>query len=88
MNGQIKGLRAAGDFTVDIRWKNSMASEIVIYSGSGAECRPYYPNISQTVVMDKEGNTVDIEINNQHEINFKTTKGEKYILKPSLKGTK
>ncbi|WEK17629.1 MAG: glycoside hydrolase family 95 protein [Candidatus Pedobacter colombiensis] len=38
-NGSIKGIKARGNFTVAIDWKNGKLSEALIYSGSGGNCR-------------------------------------------------
>ncbi|MNJ93906.1 hypothetical protein D3C87_115930 [compost metagenome] len=38
-NGSIKGIKARGNFTVTIDWKNGKLSEAQIYSGSGGNCR-------------------------------------------------
>lgn len=37
--GSIKGIKARGNFTVDINWKNHQLSNAVIFSGSGENCR-------------------------------------------------
>ena len=37
--GQIKGIKARGNFTVDMSWTKNKLSQAVIYSGSGGACR-------------------------------------------------
>jgi len=38
-NGSIKGIRARGDFRVNLDWKANKLTKAVIYSGSGGNCR-------------------------------------------------
>lgn len=38
-NGSIKGIKARGNFTVDMEWKNGRLTTCKIYSGSGGNCR-------------------------------------------------
>ena len=40
--GHVKGLRARGDFALDIRWKNGRPVEMKVLSGSGKMCRLSY----------------------------------------------
>lgn len=37
--GSIKGIKARGNFTIDIDWNNGKLSEATIYAGSGGNCR-------------------------------------------------
>ena len=37
-NGSIKGLKAVGDFTVDIEWKGNQASKVTIVNNQGQPC--------------------------------------------------
>jgi alpha-L-fucosidase 2 len=38
-NGEVKGLKAKGNFTVDMKWENGAVSKAVIYSAIGGNCR-------------------------------------------------
>jgi alpha-L-fucosidase 2 len=46
--GSVRGLRAEGNFTVDITWANSRLVSCAIYSGSGNECTVYYNGEKRT----------------------------------------
>ncbi len=37
-NGSVKGLKAVGDFTVDIEWKGNQASKVTIVNNQGQPC--------------------------------------------------
>ncbi len=43
-NGEVKGLRARGGFTVDMKWSEGKVTELTIYSGLGGNCRLRTPN--------------------------------------------
>ena len=38
VNGSVKGLKAIGDFTVDIEWKGNQASKVAIVNNQGQPC--------------------------------------------------
>jgi alpha-L-fucosidase 2 len=45
-DGSIKGIKARGNFTVDIEWKDGKLVSAKIFSGSGGNCRiRYYEQI-------------------------------------------
>ncbi|MEL7600709.1 MAG: glycoside hydrolase family 95 protein [Proteiniphilum sp.] len=43
-NGEVKGLRARGGFTVDMKWSEGKVTGLIIYSGLGGNCRLRTPN--------------------------------------------
>ncbi|MBP3227432.1 MAG: glycoside hydrolase family 95 protein [Bacteroidaceae bacterium] len=49
-NGHINGLKAVGDFTVDIAWKNAKADQVVIRSNQGQPLRVKYSGIGKAGV--------------------------------------
>jgi alpha-L-fucosidase 2 len=38
-NGSVKGIKARGNFTLSINWKNGKLSQAKIYSATGGNCR-------------------------------------------------
>ena len=59
--GQISGLRARGNFGVDIRWKNGSLAEARITSGSGVPCAVRYGR--QTLKFEtKKGKTYVVRL--------------------------
>lgn len=69
-NGSITGLRARGNFGVDIKWSNGKLTEARITSGSGEDCRirygnqtitfPTKRNKSYTIIL-KDGNLTNVK---------------------------
>lgn len=38
-DGEVKGLRARGGFTIDMRWKNGQLADLTVHSSIGGNCR-------------------------------------------------
>ena len=62
-DGVIKGLRARGNFTVDIAWKDGALDHADIHSGSGTPCTVRYGNIPLQFKTTK-GKTYRVTFNN------------------------
>lgn len=58
-DGCIKGLKARGNFTVDIYWQQGQLSKVVIHSGSGMTCLLRYQN-NQLNLPTKKGKTYTV----------------------------
>lgn len=58
-DGCIKGLKARGNFTVDIYWQQGQLSKVVIHSGSGTTCLLRYQN-NQLNLPTKKGKTYTV----------------------------
>ena len=57
--GSVKGLRARGNFTVDIYWKGGRLDRAVILSGSGGTCDVRYGDKAKTLKTQK-GKTYEV----------------------------
>ena len=55
-NGDVKGLRARGGFSVDISWRDGKLVETIIHSDSGHPARLRYGATTQDLVLKAHGN--------------------------------
>ena len=77
-HGEFRGLKAAGDFSLELSWKNGKPVKCSIYSGSGNKCKVYCsPGMRITTIKDKSGKKIDFTAIGEL-ISFPTLKGEKY----------
>jgi len=79
-NGSYSGLKAIGNFTVDLTWKNSQPQQAVVYSTTSDSCKIYYPSIALTSVVDKNGVNIPYVRKSNNLIAFPTTAGNNYTL--------
>ena len=81
LKGSVKGLKAVGNFTVDIAWENAKATKIKIVSNMGTTCVMKYTGIAKDFKLaTADGKTVEIKRINNDEISFPTVKGGEYVL--------
>lgn len=78
-NGHVKGLKAVGNFTVDITWKNGKATQINIESVKGEPLVINYPNIALApIYLNDQMATTTQAGSNIVKINTKT--GDKIVV--------
>ena len=82
--GSYSGLKAEGNFTVDLSWKNNLPLQGTIYSGSGGICQLYHPNVEISEIKDANGGNVSFETVNENQISFPTIQGMKYTVSFSM----
>lgn len=71
--GSVKGIKARGNFTVNIQWENGRLKEAAIYSGSGGVCRLFNSTGLKVIgVITKASGQI---------MEFNTIKGKTYIIK-------
>ena len=79
--GSVKGLKAVGNFTVDIEWANAKATKVQIVSNVGTTCVVKYAGITRNYkVTTADGKTVKVKRISDDEISFPTVKGGEYVL--------
>jgi hypothetical protein len=79
--GSVKGLKAVGNFTVDIDWDNAKATQIRVVSNVGTPCVVKYTGIAKDYkVTTADGKSVKTKRISDDEISFPTVAGGKYII--------
>ena len=79
--GSVKGLKAVGNFTIDIVWADAKATKVKIVSNAGTNCVVRYAGVAKDFkVTTANGKTVKVKRISDDEISFPTVKGGEYIL--------
>ena len=77
--GEVEGLVARGNFTVDIKWEDMKVVEMRIKSNKGNECKIKYDGIKNATITTADGGKVDVS--NDELTSFNTKTGTEYIIK-------
>ena len=77
-SGTMNGLRAEGNFEVDMQWKDNKLCDAKIISGSGMPCSVIYPGIAKAKVTGPNGKEVKVTADGNDKISFPTKEGESY----------
>lgn len=85
--GNVSGLRAIGNFGVDMEWSDSRLTKAVITSDSGTPLTLRYPNIADRKVTDASGNEVAGQYIDANIVTFPTVKGGVYTVDMSAQST-
>ncbi|MGN0216464.1 MAG: glycosyl hydrolase family 95 catalytic domain-containing protein [Prevotella sp.] len=85
-SGSVKGLRAVGNFTVDITWQDTIATQLAVTSGSGLPCTVVYKDAKRFKVTTSTGGNVVVTVKGDNEISFPTTMNTLYYLDMNMAG--
>lgn len=80
-SGKVEGLRAEGDFTLDLAWEKGRLTACSVLSGSGGVCKVYSPDIRIDKVKDADGNRVKVNRSGESIYTFSTQTGGRYTLR-------
>jgi alpha-L-fucosidase 2 len=81
--GRVDGLKAEGDFTIGMDWRNGVLEKATVGSGSGIGCWLEYPDIARAVVTDERGRRLRCQAKGPDRIFLSTKTGEKYRIEMS-----
>lgn len=80
-DGSVKGLRAEGGFTLDMKWNDGDLWEYSVFSGAGLECKLYLERDECLInIKNSHGENVEISYMSDNVISFPTIKDETYII--------
>jgi alpha-L-fucosidase 2 len=77
--GSVKGLRARGNFEVEMRWKAGKLIEAVVHSESGGRCRL---RAGAPVAIRSGGKTVRAKVIDKNVVEWTATAGADYVVSP------
>jgi alpha-L-fucosidase 2 len=77
--GSVRGIKARGNFTVDMEWNDSKLTKAVIRSNSGLPCAL---RTAEPVQVMLNGQPLNTESRKAGRIVFPTRIGETYLIKP------
>ena len=75
-DGAFKGMKARGNFEVDVTWKEGQITSIEILSNAGAECMLKYPDAKSLKVSSAK-----VRVLADDRIAFDTVKGKRYTIR-------
>lgn len=79
--GSFNGLKARGNFEINVKWNNASLASAEIISNSGKECMIKYPNAKAWVITNSKGALVAKKVIDQNKISFATTPGAVFYIK-------
>lgn len=76
--GRVGGLKAEGNFSLYMEWKNKGLTALEIVSGSGGTCSVFCPDMNLEKISDSRGKNVPFESIGGGIVAFCTEKGGRY----------
>jgi alpha-L-fucosidase 2 len=80
-DGSFNGLKARGNFEINVKWNDASLASAEIISNSGKECVIKYPNAKAWVITNSKGALVAKKVIDQNKISFATTPGAVFYIK-------
>lgn len=77
--GEVRGLKAEGNFCLDIEWRGKELSALEIVSGSGGTCKLFCPGVKLKKISDRSGKRVPFDVGADGMVSFETEKDGTYI---------
>ncbi len=77
-DGTVTGLRARGNFAVDMSWAGGKLNALYVTSLNGNQATLSFPDANKTLVTDSSGNPVAVTVLDDTHITFATTAGQSY----------
>ncbi|MFA4869390.1 MAG: glycoside hydrolase family 95 protein [Pedobacter sp.] len=79
--GSFNGLKARGNFEINVKWNNAGLISAEVISNSGKECIIKYPNAKDWVIKTSKGALVTKKVIDQNKISFTTSPGAVFYIK-------
>lgn len=77
--GQVRGLRARGNFEVDLQWENGLFKRAVIQSNEDQPCTVRV-GVEAIVITEDRSHMVELEVVAIDTVRFQTRRGSVYVL--------
>lgn len=77
-DGEVTGLKAEGNFSIDMEWKNKKVTRLKVTSGSGSRCTIYNPGMRLNRITDSKDTEIKMEKQGESMVSFDTKKGMTY----------
>lgn len=77
-DGYFKGIKARGNFDIDVKWSNGKIDSAEIKSNSGNDCIIKYPGLTDYHIVQKGGALVSVTFIDKNTVSLPTTKGTTY----------
>ena len=78
--GSIEGLKAIGNFEVDMEWNDGRPTMVRVVSHSGMPLTLAYPGIKDAEIFVQTESLPELKYNGDNIVSFETEKGEEYLL--------
>ena len=77
-SGSVSGLKARGNFTVDMEWADGKLTGAAVTSVVGGECPIRFEGVEEARVLNARGEAVELTANGDGSVSFDTQAGETY----------